>query len=246
MKAAPHQQQRLLDLQAIDTRLDQIAHARAHLPQLAELADLEEKAQVIGAEYVRVQTAHDDVQRELRKSDADVQQVRDRAARDEQRLSSGMGTAKDLQALQHELESLARRQAELEDVELEVMERAEAIESDLAELTAGRERLAAQIAEVEVARDAALAALDAEASEVGAPRESVVSEVGAELIALYDKIRAQYGGLGAAALRQRRCGGCQLELNAVDLGRIKAAPEDEVIRCEECRRILVRTAESGI
>ncbi len=246
MKAAPHQQQRLLDLQAIDTRLDQIQHARTHLPQLAELADLEEKAQVLGAEQVRVQTAHDDVQRELRKSDADVQQVRDRAARDEHRLNSGAGSAKDLQALQHELESLARRQAELEDVELEVMERAEAIESDLAELTAGRERLAVQIAELEASRDEALARLDAEAGEVGAPRVAVSGEVGAELLALYDKIRVTGGGLGAAPLRQRRCGGCQLELNAVDLGRIKAAPEDEVIRCEECRRILVRTAESGI
>lgn len=246
MKAAPHQQQRLLDVQAIDTRLDQIRHARTHLPQLAQLADLEEKAQVIGAEHVRVQTAVDDVQRELRKSEADVQQVRDRAARDEQRLNSGMGTAKDLQALQHELESLARRQAELEDIELEVMERAEAIESDLAELTAGRERIAAQIAELEASRDEELARLDAEAGDVSAPRTSVVAEVGAELIALYDKIRASSGGLGAAPLRQRRCGGCQLELNAVDLGRIKAAAEDEVLRCEECRRILVRTPESGI
>ena len=148
MKAAPHQQQRLLDLQAIDTRIDQIQHARTHLPQLAEIADLQRNADVIGAEYVRVRTAHDDVQRELRKSEADVQQVRDRAARDEARLNSGMGTAKDLQALQHELESLARRQRELEDVELEVMERAEAIESDLAELQAGRERVAAQLAEL--------------------------------------------------------------------------------------------------
>lgn len=126
------------------------------------------------------------------------------------------------------------------------MERAEAIESDLAELTAGRERLAVQIAELEASRDEALARLDAEAGEVGAPRVAVSGEVGAELLALYDKIRVTGGGLGAAPLRQRRCGGCQLELNAVDLGRIKAAPEDEVIRCEECRRILVRTAESGI
>jgi uncharacterized protein len=246
VKAAPHQQQRLLDLQAIDTRLDQIQHARTRLPQLAALADLQQKAEVIGAELVRVQTAHDDVQRELRKSDADVQQVRDRAARDEARLGSGMGTPKDLQALQHELESLARRQRDLEDIELEVMERAEAMESDLAELQAGRERLAAQIAELEVSRDDALARLDEEAGEVSAPRERVTTEVGEELIALYDKIRASSGGVGAAALRQRRCGGCQLELNAVDLGRIKAAAEDEVIRCEECRRILVRTPESGV
>ena len=246
MKASPDQQQRLLDLQAIDTRLDQIEHARTHLPQLAELEDLRRNAEVVGAEHVRVRTAHDDVQRELRKSEADVQQVRDRAARDEARLASGTGTAKDLQALQHELESLARRQRELEDVELEVMERAEAIESDLAELEAGVERVAAQIRDVEAARVEALARLDAEAAEVAAPRQTVAAEVGEELIGLYDRIRAQSGGTGAAALRQRRCGGCQLELNAVDLGRIKAAAEDEVLRCEECRRILVRTPESGL
>lgn len=246
MKASPDQQQRLLDLQAIDTRLDQIQHARTHLPQLAELEDLRRNAEVVGAEHVRVRTAHDDVQRELRKAEADVQQVRDRAARDEARLASGTGTAKDLQALQHELESLARRQRELEDLELEVMERAEAIESDLAELDAGRERVAAQIAELEASRDAALAELDAEATRVAAPRAEIAASVGQELIGLYDRIREQTGGAGAAALRQRRCGGCQLELNAVDLGRLKAAAEDEVLRCEECRRILVRTPESGI
>jgi uncharacterized protein len=246
VKAAPQQQQRLLDLQAIDTRLDQIRHARTRLPQLAELADLQQKSEVIGSELVRVQTAHDDVQRELRKSDADVQQVRDRAARDEARLNSGTGSAKDLQALQHELESLARRQRELEDIELEVMERAEAIESDLAELQTGRDRLAVRIAELEASRDEALARLDEEAGQVSAPREALTTEVGADLLALYDKIRASSGGLGAAALRHRSCGGCQLELNAVDLGRIKAAAEDEVVRCEECRRILVRTPESGV
>jgi uncharacterized protein len=246
VKASPQQQQRLLDLQAIDTRLDQIEHARTHLPQLAQLADLRQKAEVIGAELVRVRTARDDVQRELRKSEADVQQVRDRAARDEARLNSGSGTAKDLQALQHELESLARRQRELEDIELDVMERAEAIDSDLAELQAGSDRLTAQIADVESSRDAALADLDAEAGTVGGPRTEVEGEVGGDLVALYDKIRVTHGGLAAAALRQRRCGGCQLELNAVDLGRIRSAPEDEVIRCEECRRILVRTAESGV
>src|SRR5690606_1072192 len=108
------------------------------------------------------------------------------------------------------------------------------------------DRLNAQIAEVEAARDEALGRLDEEAATIGGPRESVATEVGEELIALYEKIRVVSGGLAAAPLRQRRCGGCQLELNAVDLNRIKAAAEDEVIRCEECRRVLVRTPESGL
>ena len=40
--------------------------------------------------------------------------------------------------------------------------------------------------------------------------------------------------------------GCRLTLNASDLGIIAKAPADEVMRCEECNRILVRTGESGL
>ena len=246
MNAESSRQLRLLDLQAIDTRLDQIAHARTHLPQLAELADLLGKARLIDDQLVRSRTELDDVQREVAKAEADVQLVRDRAARDQARLDAGTGTAKDLQAIQHELTSLARRQSELEDIELEVMERAEAAESDVAELERGRGELTERITALEVARDEALARLDGEAADIGAPRPTVVDEVGADLVTLYEKIRVANGGTGAAALRQRRCGGCQLELNPVEIQRLRVAPEDEVLRCEECRRILVRTAESGL
>jgi predicted nucleic acid-binding Zn-ribbon protein len=246
VNAESARQLRLLDLQAIDTRLDQIAHARTHLPQLAELADLEGKARLIDDQLVRSRTELDDVQREVRKADSDVQLVRDRAARDQARLDTGTGTAKDLQAIQHELTSLARRQGELEEIELEVMERAEAAESDVAELERGRGELTTRIEALEAVRDEALARLDAEAAEVGGPRPTVVDEVGGDLVTLYEKIRSSSGGTGAAALRQRRCGGCQLELNPVEIQRLRSAPEDEVLRCEECRRILVRTPESGL
>ena len=246
MNAESARQLRLLDLQAIDTRLDQIVHARTHLPQLAELADLQGKARLIDDQLVRSRTELGDVQREVAKAESDVQLVRDRAARDQARLDAGTGSAKDLQAIQHELTSLARRQSELEDIELEVMERAEAAESDVAELERGRGELTTRIEALEAARDEAFARLDAEAGEIGAPRSTVVDEVGADLVALYEKIRVANGGTGAAALRQRRCGGCQLELNPVEIQRIRSAPDDEVLRCEECRRILVRTAESGL
>ena len=246
MIAESARQQRLLDLQAIDTRLGQIAHARTHLPQLAELADLGGKAGLLDDQLIRFRTELDDIAREVRKADADVQQVRDRAARDQARLDAGTGSAKDLQAISHELTSLARRQAELEEVELEVMERAESIESDIAELDRGRGELGERIAALEASRDDRLAELDGEAAIVGPPREELAREVGDDLLALYEKIRTSSGGTGAAALRQRRCGGCQLELNPVEINRIRTAAEDEVVRCEECRRILVRTPESGL
>ena len=246
LKADPSRQWRLLDLQAIDTRLDQIEHARKSLPEHARLADLETKAEGLDSLLVRARTELGDIQREVAKAEGDVQLVRDRAARDQARLDAGTGSAKDLQAIQHELTSLVRRQSELEDVELEVMERAEDAESAVTQLDAERATLTEQLTAATEARDAALADLEAEAVRVAAPRADIVAGVGEDLVALYEKIRAQSGGLGAAALRQRRCGGCQLELNNVDMNRIKAAPADELLRCEECRRILVRTAESGL
>ncbi|HEX5522895.1 MAG TPA: C4-type zinc ribbon domain-containing protein [Pedococcus sp.] len=246
LKADPSRQWRLLDLQAIDTRLDQIAHAKKTLPQLAQLKDLQTQSDLLGTELVRVRTELSDVQREVAKAESDVQLVRERAARDQARLDSGTGTAKDLQAIQHELQSLARRQSELEDVEIEIMERAEAVEAEVARLEGKEGEITTRLREVTAARDAALAELEAEARRIAAPRADVVAGVGADLVALYDKVRTASGGLAAAPLSHRRCGGCQLELNSVDMNRIKAAPDDEVLRCEECRRILVRTAESGL
>ena len=104
----------------------------------------------------------------------------------------------------------------------------------------------ARIDELTAARDRVLTELETEAATVARPRADIVAGVGDELVALYEKIRASSGGIGAAALRQRRCEGCRLELNQVDINRIRAAADDEVLRCEECRRILVRTSESGL
>lgn len=244
MRADPARQLALLDLQAIDTRLEQLAHARATVPEIAEVNDLLGKASLLDDQLVRVRTALGDIEREAAKAEADVQQVRDRAARDRARLDAGTGTAKDLQALTSELESLARRQGDLEDIELAVMERAEDLTHDVAELDRGRAELAARIDRVERVRDERFAQLDAEAATVVASRAEVATTAGEDLVALYERIRAT-AGIGAAALSRRRCGGCQLELNATDLTRIHAAAPDEVLRCEECRRILVRTDESG-
>ena len=197
-------------------------------------------------DLVRARTAEADVQREVAKADSDVQLVRDRSARNQSRLMAGQGTAKDMQALQHEVDSLTRRQAELEDIELEVMERAEGLAAAVAELEGQRAELVARIDELTAARDRVLTELETEAATVARPRADIVAGVGDELVALYEKIRASSGGIGAAALHQRRCEGCRLELNQVDINRIRAAADDEVLRCEECRRILVRTGESGL
>ena len=148
--------------------------------------------------------------------------------------------------LQHELESLARRQSELEDVELEVMERLDAAQKSHADLLARRESLAGELDTARTALDNALADLADDERIATQARAAAAEGVPADLLALYDKLRADNGGIGAAALHRGRCEGCRIELTPVDLGRIREAPEAEVIRCEECRRILVRTPESGL
>ncbi|MEP7035220.1 MAG: C4-type zinc ribbon domain-containing protein [Dermatophilaceae bacterium] len=236
----------MLDLQALDTRLDQIAHRKAHLPELVELRALEAQTSALDGDLVRARTALDDVQREIAKAESDVLLVRERSARNQARMDSGQGTAKDMQALHHEVESLAHRQSDLEDIELEVMERAEGLAADVSRLETARADLAERVDELETLRDKAFVEMDAEVEQITHSRNDVVAGVGQDLVDLYSKIRASSGGIGAAVLRQRRCEGCNLELNQVDMNRFTSAEQDEVLRCEECRRILIRTSESGI
>jgi uncharacterized protein len=239
-------QQRLLEVQALDTRLSQLAHRRGSLPEHAELVELDARRDAVRDQLVAAQTIASDVARELAKAEQDVEQVRQRAARDQSRLDSGTGSAKDLQALQHELASLGRRQIELEDVELEVMERAERAAAAVAALRSERDDLEGRRSALVERRNASVSEIDAEADRVRADRGSATTGLDAGLVALYEKVREQSGGLGAAALRARRCEGCRLELGGADLARIAGAPQDEVVRCEECRRILVRMPESGL
>ena len=197
-------------------------------------------------DLVRARTALQDVQREITKADTDVQLVRDRTVRNQSRMDAGQGTAKDLLALQHEIDSLARRQAALEDIELEVMERAEGLAADVTRLEAASAEMIARADALKAVRDKSFAELDAEGEQIVRSRADVVAGVGDDLVALYEKIRASSDGIGAAVLRMRRCEGCNLELNQGEINRFAAAAEDEVLRCEECRRILIRTSESGL
>jgi len=247
VNAEPAVQLRLLDLQALDSRLAQIEHKRRSLPQLATIADLEGRIAALRDRIVAGETEVDDLERALAKAETDVEQVRARAAKDQELLDSGRVTAsKELENLQHEIASLARRQGSLEEDELEVMEKLEDARGALAVLTTERDGLRAELDAATAERDEAWSAGDRDREWVTSERTKVVPEIPADLLALYDKLRADHDGVGAAALHQRRCEGCRMQLNPSDIGHIREAAPDVVLRCEECRRILVRTPESGL
>jgi len=152
---------------------------------------------------------------------------------------------KDLERMQHELVSLERRITTLEDDELEVMARLEDAEKTVSSLSAQVTATDERIAALTAARDEKAGDLTGSHADVTRDRAAAIEGLPADLLALYEKIRAAQG-VGAAALRARECGGCHMTLNPSDLAVIAKAPEDEVVRCEECSRILVRTAESGL
>ena len=234
-------------MQELDSRADQLRHQRANLPEIAEIATLQGKRTDVENMARDARIVVDDLTLEQQKVDADVEAVRARRVRDRDRMDQGLITnPKDLERMQHELESLERRIASLEDDELEVMEKLEEAQAELAKLEAMVAEADEQVAGLSTARDEKLASLDEQLAQVTADRGPAAEGLPADLLALYARLREQKGGVGAAELRARQCGGCRLGLDASELSRIRGLPEDEVVRCEECQRILVRTPESGL
>jgi len=248
VQADPFAQLRLLDVQALDSTLSRLEHRRATLPELAALdkqtLELTELQDAAG----RVENELADLGREQRRLEADVETVRAREDRDNARLTSGAITnTRELESLQHELGTLARRQSDLEDQVLDLMERREEMEGRLAGLQTSRTEAEAEVLALSHARDDALASIQQERANATQQRAERADGLPEDLMKLYDTIRAGTGaGVGAAALRARRCEGCRMDVSGTELSRARTAAPQAVLRCDECRRILVRVADSGL
>jgi len=240
VKASPEAQLRLLELADLDAELGRLDHRRRTLPENGELAQLGERAAKVRDAITIADTNLADLDRDLTRAEKDVDQVRARIERDNTRLDAGqVSNARELESLQNEVASLRKRKGDLEEVVLELMERRETAQALRDGAATEAETVGADEAALTARRDAALAEIGEQAAKAAAARVTVVADVPADLLDLYDKIRAT-SGLAAAPLRRGQCGGCREMLSTVELNAIRAAAPDEVIRHEECRRILVR------
>jgi predicted nucleic acid-binding Zn-ribbon protein len=246
VKADHFEQQKLLDLAAEDVALTQLAHRRRTLPEAVAVETAAEAERTFAADVVRAETEVRDLDREQKRLEADVETVRQRETKDQRLLDSGSVSAKEMTNLQHELQSLVRRQSDLEDQVLELMERREAADAALTSAQQGLEKARADRERAEQLRDDAVADIADGTTRHEAARAEVAGGVSAPLLVLYDRIRTQTGTTGAAMLKARQCQGCRIELNGRELAAVRNADPHEVVRCENCGRILVRTAESGL
>ena len=240
MKATLREQHAILNIQNFDFTFSTLTNKAANLPEIAAINSLTIKADNARDLRIAAETEHSDVKRELLRAEGDVEQIVTRINRDEGRLASGTASPKELEQLQHEVGTLGVRRAELEEIELEIMMRIDVIKARIAELSEQESALAAEITEHEIKKANALAIINADIETTESNRASEISSINAELVALYEKIRSSNNGTGAAALVGNQCKGCHLTINTVELQRIAALAEDEVVRCEECRCILVR------
>jgi len=247
VKADPAAQLALLDLQRLDSQADQLRHHRRTMPEVVELGALEPQRREVDDRRRDQQIVVDDLTLAQRRADADVEQVRARRTRDQGRMDAGLVTnPKDLERMQGELVSLERRIGVLEDAELEVMEQLEQAEQALATTTSELAAIDVRVTDLVATRDEKTADIDARLADLDGTRAPAAAELPTDLVALYERLRAAKDGVGTAELRQRRCGGCHLGIDNAELQVIRSTAEDQVVRCEECQRILVRTAESGL
>ncbi|AUG29806.1 MULTISPECIES: zinc ribbon domain-containing protein [Microbacterium] len=243
MKSRPADQQLLLELATLDAAIQHAEHARRNPEQAGRVQELLAQRQAQSAELTTLLGARDDVNAELARLESDVALVEARVARDRERLAAS-ANAKEAQGLEHELASLAKRKSDLEDAELELMERLEGTEAAVAAQEAAIAAVNEEGGRLSAAAKESVAAATARSEAATRDRAAIAARVPADLLALYERLSAR--GVGAGLLRRRTCEGCNMVLAGTDLQTIRQAADDDVVQCPECGGILVRTDESGL
>jgi len=243
VNASPADQRRLLEVAELDARIQQLEHARKNPPQAARVHELIAKRSELAQELSVRLGARDDLRTELSRIESDVAVVDARSARDSGRLATSTDS-KVAQGLESEIQALARRKSDLEDIELDVMDRLEQSDASVADqeaLIAANNSEGAQLsAEAKRVVAEATAAWEAASRD----RAAITATVPADLLALYDRVATR--STGAALLRRRTCEGCNMVLSGTDLQKLRQATDETVTMCPECGCILVRTDETGL
>jgi hypothetical protein len=245
VKADQTVQRRLLDLARVDAELSRTAHRRRTLPELAEIEEAAKTVRSRRDAVVSVETAIYDLDREIARQEKEIESVRARVDRDRKLLESGSVAAKQMTDIEHETQTLGRRQSALEDDLLELLERREALGLDVQRTGAEVDKAQQVLSDAEHRRDEAFADFDTTEARRAVERAELLPKFPSDLLSLYERTRTSRG-IGAAILKGRRCGSCQLEIDRATVGEINSAAPELVVQCENCGAILVRTMESGL
>lgn len=244
MKADVWQQHSLRELSEIDAELGRLAHRAKHLAEQQRYDAVQSEHRDANDKLAAIGLALEDLETQVSRFETEIDGVRQREDRDRSLMSSGTINAKQQSELQHELETLERRQSSLEDSLLEVMERGEQLQEQQATALQQIDTLDAELTAAQKERDDALVEIDQTRHDRSTRRDELTGALDPDLYALYERQRAA-NGVGAGVLQGRRCGACRIEIDRGELARISAAAADEVMRCPECGAILLRIPGGG-
>lgn len=242
MKAGELQLRSVLELAKVDAELSRLDHRATHLVEQQRLDAIQTQHGDANDRLAALGIALEDLEGQIAKFETEIDGVRKREDRDRALLDSGTVDVKHIGELQHELDTLQRRQRSLEDSLLEVMEHRERLQSDQAAQLARIDDMQGELASARTARDGELVLIDQSRHQAASRRDELTATLDGELISLYERQRAR-GGVGAGRLQGGRCGACRIEIDRGELARISAAPENEVLRCPECGAILLRVRD---
>ncbi len=229
---------RILELQGLDLSIDRLETRRNDLEMEEEVRERRKWVEEVEGRVGELRLALDSVVREERRLESEAASLEAKIAAEERRLYDGsVANPKELESIQHEVANLRQRKRRVEDAVLEQMERRENLEGQLPVLEAEMAEERQRATEIEASSERELAEIEQSLGSRRAEREALVTEFDEELLELYEDLRAQKKGVGAAVLRDGVCQGCHQKLAALELDRFKRA--GGLRRCEYCRRILV-------
>jgi uncharacterized protein len=243
MKAEVSQQRSLAELAELDGELTRLAHRESHLAERQRYEQAQADHRSANDRLAALRLALDDVEAQVGRLEAEIDAVRQREDRDRSLLDSGPPNAKQVAELQHELDTLQRRQSSLEETLLEVMEHREELQGEQARELSAIDGLQTELATAQQARDGVVADIEQTRQRRMERRAELITGLAPDLVAIYERQR-NTAGVGAGPLQGRRCGACRMELDRGELARISAAAEDDVLRCPECGAILLRVRRS--
>jgi predicted nucleic acid-binding Zn-ribbon protein len=239
MKAKVESQRLLLDLNSIDQGISKLDYQKKNHPQLMKITELTARVPSIEASIVENDSQITETKKEVSKAEIDVENISKRVQKDKERLSSSETSAKDLAQIQHEIGTLESKQKELEEVQIEFLEKVEDLEHAKRGLQEILKQVKAEIFELNTSIKADFEKANKEIASFATERQTVVGKIDKELINLYEKIRSEHGN-GAGLFNHGTCNSCQIQISPSEINNINSTDPEEIIRCENCRCVLVR------
>ena len=239
MRAANESQKLLIELSSIDQKITRLSNQKQNHPQLRKIAELTARLPSIEASIVENDSRINETKKELARAEVDVENIAKRVEKDNERLNSGETSAKDLTQIQHEIGTLKSKQKDLEEVEISILEILEDLEHKKSGLQEILTQVKDEISQLNTLIKDDFSRANSEIVVFTTNRNEVVSKIDKSLVELYEKIRLEHG-IGAGMFSHGTCSSCQIQISPAEISKINALDPEEVIRCENCRCILVR------